>query len=314
MALKHTKVSAVADDGDATKVQPSDWNADHEIDGDGVLIAADATTPSSPASSKVTMFGKTLAGRNMLASLGPAGADTVLQAHMGRNKIGWWNSTGNSSSTPINSMGMVVPTFVGTATTRNVANTSFFTMLRRTGVVSATSAGSSSRTSNGQLQFMRGDAAGKGGFFAIFRFGCSDAATVTGARSFVGFAASSIGNVDPSTILNMIGVGTDAGEANLSIMHNDGSGAATKVALGANFPDHTLSVDAYELVLFCAPNTSTVGYQVTRLNTGDVASGSISTDLPSTTTLMLPQFLRNNGATALAVGQDVISFYVETEN
>jgi hypothetical protein len=31
ISLKHAKVSGKSDGGDATKVQPSDWNAEHQI-------------------------------------------------------------------------------------------------------------------------------------------------------------------------------------------------------------------------------------------------------------------------------------------
>lgn len=147
------------------------------------------------------------------------------------------------------------------------------------------------------------------------RFGCSDAATVADARSFYGFrdTAGNTGNVNPSTLLNIIGMGTDAGEANFSIMHNDGSGTATKIPLGSDFPDHTLSVDVYELALFAPPNASFVNYQVTRLNTGNVATGTITTDLPSNTTFLAWQMYRSNNTTALAVGVDLMRVYIETE-
>ena len=69
----------------------------------------------------------------------------------------------------------------------------------------------------------------------------------------------------------------------------------------------------YELILFAAPNGSTVNYQATRLNTGDVATGTLSTDLPVNTQFLSPQVWRNNGATALAVGIDIVHVYVETD-
>lgn len=145
------------------------------------------------------------------------------------------------------------------------------------------------------------------------RFGCSDAATVASARTFVGLVGTTsvLGNADPSSNTNIIGVGTDSGDTTLSIMSNDGTGTATKVALGANFPDHTLSTDVYDLVLFAPPNTSSVNWQITRLNTGDTASGTITADLPAGTQLLAPQFWRNSGPTALAVGIDFVGGYFE---
>lgn len=65
------------------------------------------------------------------------------------------------------------------------------------------------------------------------------------------------------------------------------------------------------------PNSGDVSWQATRLNTGDVDSGTItnsgSTVLPTNTTLIGPWGYRTNNATALAVGLDVMSAYVETD-
>ncbi len=93
-------------------------------------------------------------------------------------------------------------------------------------------------------------------------------------------------------------------------MHNDGSGTATKIDLGANFPANTANIDWYEAWLtFLA--SGNVAYAVMRLNTGDFASGTISSDLPAAnTSLILPQFNVTNGAVAAAVSLDVGGYYL----
>ena len=40
MAVTHTKVSAIADSGNTDLVQPSDWNASHAIDSDGITLGS----------------------------------------------------------------------------------------------------------------------------------------------------------------------------------------------------------------------------------------------------------------------------------
>ena len=57
-------------------------------------------------------------------------------------------------------------------------------------------------------QFTTGDGAGLGGFFYSCRFAFTDAATVSGARAFVGMSSSTstATNVEPSTLTNSIGV------------------------------------------------------------------------------------------------------------
>lgn len=313
--LKHLFESAKADGPDSTKIQPSNWNDDHIVDDDGMTLEANAATPAAPTSGRLKLFCKTVAGAVLAAILGPTGAEMILQPHIARRRPSVWLPLGGANS--VNSIGVGSPSPSGTATVRSVATTNFFTATKRLGVVSAATANSTARLSTGGVnQHFIGDAAGKGGFFAIFRWGCSDAATVAGARTFVGFAAAAFGNVEPSSLVNMIGIGTDAADANLQVMHNDGSGTATKIDLGSNFPDHTLSTDVYEMVLFCAPASSTVSYQVTRLNVPAQApaTGVISTNLPAQTTMMGQQVGRNNNTTALAVGIDLMMVYVDTEN
>jgi hypothetical protein len=89
-------------------------------------------------------------------------------------------------------------------------------------------------------------------------------------------------SADPSAQTNIIGFGCDAGDTTLSVMHNDAAGAATEIPLGANFPATTAG-ELYDFELTCEPGSGTVDYSITRLNTGDVATGTLSTNLPATT-------------------------------
>ncbi len=143
-------------------------------------------------------------------------------------------------------------------------------------------------------------------------WGHADAATVTETRSFCGVRqGGDVGNVNPSTLINIIGVGNDTGEANLQLMVNDGTGTATKTDLGANFPSNTLAADMYRLQIFAAPGASSVNWVLTRLNTGNVSSGSVSADIPALTTMLGFTLFRGNGATALACRYD-LSYLVMT--
>lgn len=138
--------------------------------------------------------------------------------------------------------------------------------------------------------FTRGNAAGRGGFDVTFRFGCTS--TSAGTRVFVGLFDCSGGNpsvsVDPSAFTNIIGVGGDSGETNLSFMVNDASGTATKTALGANFPMRGASGPntVYEIRLYADANASTVSYTIDEITAGNSASGVASSDLPANTAFL----------------------------
>ena len=279
----------------------------------GVLQLNDeASIPGAPTAA-VKLFSRSVAGRRLPWFIAPANLATPLQPAMFRTRARWLAIQGNA--TTVTAVGLTNTT-TGTATTRSVATTNLLTSMARAAFVSAATAGASAGTRHGAAQFFMGNGtAGIGGYHYVTRFAVSDAAAVANARMAVGLSATTgaFANADPSTLLNQIIVGCDAGQTTLRIMHNDGAGASTVIDLGANFPSQTLSTDAYELQLYCAPNGSTVSYRVERLNTGHVAEGTISTDLPANTTLMSPQIWRNNGVTALAVGIDVMTQYIETD-
>lgn len=245
---------------------------------------------------------------------------TMVQATLARGKVGFWLPAGALSSGVPGVAGYAAYTISGTATGRACAATNLFTRQRRLGSVSASSTGSFAGYRTGGTMITVGTGtAGVGGFYKVTRFGCSDAVVVTDARQFVGVSTSTGGpsNVEPSTLTNCIGVGHGAADTNLKIFYG-GSSAQTPIDLGANFPANTTSVDLYELILFSPSTSPDVSWQVTRVNTGDVASGTITnsgaTVLPAATTFMNYMWsYRTNNATAAAVGLDLISDYIEID-
>ena len=86
------------------------------------------------------------------------------------------------------------------------------------------------------------------------------------------------------TMLNVIGVGSDALDTNLQIFHNDGTGTATKIDLGANFPANRTAGSAlttvYSIEIYSENNASEVKYCVRNKETGSIAMGTITTNLP----------------------------------
>jgi hypothetical protein len=144
----------------------------------------------------------------MAAQIGPSGLDTTLQANLGGNKVALWMPPGGATTVP-GVFGMAALTATGTATARTVATTNLLTRMTRLGYVSAATAGALAGAREAVAKFTTGAGPGLGGFFARYRFGISDAATVAGARMFVGLDALTAAptNIDPSTKVNCVGVG-----------------------------------------------------------------------------------------------------------
>ncbi|MDB5184445.1 MAG: fibronectin type domain protein [Candidatus Saccharibacteria bacterium] len=281
------------------------------------------TSPTGTSAGWTTIFAKTNANRTFLAQAGASGMETTsLQPLLARNKIGYFNPSGNSNAVP-GVFGFLALTIAGTLTARTVAVTNLAQRMRRLGFVTAATAGSlaEGRMSVGQFTCGTGAATGDGsGFYYVVRWVPSDAAAVSGERSFVGLSSSTSAatNVEPSTLLNQIGVAQLSTDATQLYLVYGGSTAQTSIALGAaNFPAGTLSTTAYELAIFAPCQTAnTYYYQVTNISTGATTSGTLTgaaTVVPQSSTLLLHKNWITNNATALACGQDICSIYIETD-
>lgn len=324
MAIKHALVSAKTDGGDATLVQPSNWNANHTIDSEVTFPVV--ASPATPAASNFNLYGKNIGfTRTMPTVIGPSGIDYVLQPALFRQKIGSWSPPGNATTVP-GVVGTGAWSSVGTATGRNVATTNLMTRQRRLGYVSSATAGSLSSIRTGVAQYTTGTGAGLGGFFSAWRFNFSDAAAVTGARAFVGFlsATGAPTNVEPSTYTNGIGIAQLSSDSTQLYLVYGGSAAQTAVALTTGFPPYVGTVGVttgvpYDFTVWCSPTSNgVINWQLTRLDTGattgnTITPGTPGTQTPASTTLLNPVAWRCNNATALAVGMDIVNFYIETD-
>jgi hypothetical protein len=102
----------------------------------------------------------------------------------------------------------------------------------------------------------------------------------------------------PSTEVNWFGIGYDVADTNIQVMHNDGSGTATKVDTGMAKP--TARDTLYDLYIR-QTTAGSVDVTLTRLNDGVSFSTTISTNLPATGALLFTGIVANsNGTTGLA--------------
>ena len=132
-----------------------------------------------------------------------------------------------------------------------------------------------------------------GGFRYVCDFNISDTSYSAGCQQFYGMAGQTtdlvyggVSGALVSTLTNIVGVGSENGDTNLSVFHNDASGTATKVDLGVGFPANrtvgAISTTVYSIELYNEPMSTNVKYKVTNNETGDIANGTISTNLPLT--------------------------------
>lgn len=307
MSLKHTKVSAISDDGNTTFVQPSDWNADHVVDGDGLNMVTDADTPATPAAGKVVLWAHS-GGRKGPAWIDEHGQVFDVQESLAYRKLTSYYSPGNGISNAA-----FGGTFTSSSTTSRsvIVNSNLFAKQRRAGYVTATTANANtSFRGPGSLCVAVGT-----GFLNTWRVGVS--AYHAEMRAFVGLGAanSSYGSTSPGAQLNVIVFGFDPADTEWSLFHNDGSGTPTKVTLGASFPCNTNSVDVMEFTLYNPNGSGNVYAYACNLTSGATWSATISTDLPSSTSIAMQLHLSVvNGASATAVALDFMHTYLATEN
>jgi hypothetical protein len=239
---------------------------------------------------------------------------TILQPSIALKRVAW--ATIKPQGTAIDNFNITISA-LGTATSVAAATT-FIGRIGKGSYVSSAIAGSTAGQTTIQAFYLGvAGTPNASGFYGAWKFGIGDA--VANTITFVGMLTTSGGpasaTASPATYVNAIGVGQASGDSNLSIYYG-GSSAQTPIALGSNFPASTAAYYIFEL--FAPPNTNTsVYYKITRLDTGTVASGTLTgtagTVLPANTTVMRPLIYRSNNATASAVTILFSNFYMETD-
>ena len=136
-------------------------------------------------------------------------------------------------------------------------------------------------------------------------WGPATGVATTTNRAFCGLTNSTAAptDVEPSTILNQVGMGWDAADTNIQMM----------VDLGASFPVPTTDRTAvYKLELFSPKGTTqSVQWRVTNLVSGAVAQGTATTDLPAATALLAPRVWMSVGGTSSVIGVALMSMYID---
>lgn len=274
-------------------------------------MAALSGDPASPASGRMRLYVRKIAGRMLLKTIGPSGLDVALQPSLFGNSARILMPGTGTAGTVQN---WVAPTAVGTVSNPVIAAGGFRVGCRRLTVTSAATANSASELRSNVYDVLRGDVAGCGGFHLVTTFGVESVTALQ--RVFVGLIGATGATATtqvPSSLMNCIGIGWDSADTTLQIMYNDGVSVCTKVPLSESFPANNASA-VYQLDLFAPPAASWVGWRVKRLDTGDVAEGTMVDNLPASSQLLSWHANVNNGGTAAAVILSVMRTYLETDN
>lgn len=165
--------------------------------------------------------------------------------------------------------------------------------LNRT-TTAAINSSASQRCDDVFLRVYRTTTSGAGGF--SYRSMIALSTSRATQRLFVGVKSGTTApgaSTDPSAMTDIVGIGKDEADANLQVMHNDASGAATKVDLGvtvASLQDKLLDV------LIATNSDGSVTVTVENLTDGTSYTATATTNLPTVDTRLIPVIWVNTGA------------------
>jgi hypothetical protein len=182
-------------------------------------------------------------------------------------------------------------------------------------IATATSADSGADCRNTMPEWDMGDMAG-GWFYAVRFCAVTSPAFKSDSRVFIGMhtITSAIpGTTDPSSLLNICGLGKDDTDTSFQFMHNDGSGTATKVATSLGSPT---AETFYDFFMYCPPGGGSIGWLLQDAETQtSLGSGTVTTNLPESCDtingLYTPHFYMGNGSGSTATRLDMLFLQIE---
>lgn len=306
--IKHQFVSAKSDGGDATLIQPSNWNAEHVIE-DYLDYPALASIPAAPSSGLRT-FARSRGGRVLPHVIGPAGIDVALQpALFGNTTYMWLPGTGTTVAINWGTSWTARNAGTGAAQAHPTkASTNAMTSLSRATFGTGTTATGSSGIQSAASVAWRGNAANLGGWFYFARFGVETHEAAM--RYMVGLSALNAAlNGEPSVQNNTIALCKDSTDTNWQLVTRGTTTTKT---------DSGLAVSAgpiLDLMIFCKPNDTKITVRLVNAVDGTVYMNNvdISANLPSNTTFLFAhaQAQSTVGTTAKLLALNRI--YVETD-
>lgn len=269
--------------------------------------------PSAPPAGFVSLYSKEIAGVGVMRYRNAQDLDHTLQKALAVNSFE--TCMGGIAAPTVIGGATAAATVTNNAVSAALASTNLGTSLIHTVMATTTTAGTLATHISAPLRFWRGNAAGLGGFVWTVRFGLNGTLQ-SGQRVFWGLqdSVTPLTNADYTTATTpgKIGMAIIANSGNWNLVHNVTASAPTIIALGASFPVN--NTDVMELILACAPNSSTIGYRVRNLSTGAETSGTLSTNIPASTTYLCPSGAITNNATAAIASMRFYKWTKEADN
>jgi hypothetical protein len=311
MALTHAFVSGLGDGGDTTLVRPSNWNADHTVDANGILMTSGSTDPATPAADTLKFYSKKIGGRCIPKWIGPSGIDTPFQPFLGMNHIRCWFPGNGAGATAALVVGTYGIGFTAAGTTFAQTTPATGTLKSRTRLSSITTAATA-----GAIGYIKGnqlECARETGFYMVMRFSLDTLGTANlgffGLYSSVTALTATTNNV--TGLVSRVGLACALNTGNWQLVIANGT-AVTATDLGVSFPINTTGF--MELILFSAPGGSVISYRITDMTSAATVSGDMTmTNAMATTVYMTPHMAFSNNATAAAVKFSSKNMYLETD-
>jgi len=295
----NTKVTGWTASGipDAHIQSATTWNGKADI-----ASPAFTGTPTAPTAAPLTNTTQVATTEYVDTALSALGGEFIPAPPVTAYPQGYY---ANNGSATLSIMGNVsTAALSGTASLNSIAGTNTLTRTVRITIPTSSTVGAKAGVRTAALRHSVGQ-----GFIFSVCWMIQDASYVAGAKQFHGLlpitTLGTLSNtVDNVSLINFIGVGSDAADLNLQVFYNDAIGTASKIDLGPNFPANRTAGAAinnvYVFEMYNEPDTTTVKYRITERSSGLTAQGEITTDLPDATVLLGSQAIRTNGATALA--------------
>lgn len=273
-----------------------------------LVFTSVTTTPANPAAGTPILYTESIAGYELPVFDNSTNAAVPLQPNIGYKRVCMYGPNTTTSVSYLNTVGATG----GTVANPTPASTNLLTSVRQVTFASTATAGTLAYIRSDVLECWRGNAAGRGGFYFVAVVGLL--ALVTGMRCFIGLTSSIAAptNVNPltSTTNSVLGIAIAADTGDWSFVACNGTNI-TATSLGANIPVN--NTDLIEVIIYSPPNGSSISYQITDLSTGNVASGTTSTDIPATTTFLGMTGWICNNTTATITQFAMARMYLETD-